>query len=152
VDDRRDPGAELAAIAALQRLVEVFQRRRAQLAAGAGLTEAQWHVLEEVGADAFMPSMFARRCQRSAPAVSRVVRQLLDKELIAPLPPRGDGRTRRYGLTAAGRRVLGGLRRSRQRAIDAVWADLDPGALAGFTRFSRELVARLERYAARHSA
>jgi len=141
-----------AAIAGLQRLVEVFRRRRAQLAAGAGLTEAQWHVLEEIGCDAFMPSMFARDRERSAPAVSRVVRQLLDKQLIVPAPRRGDGRTRRYALTAAGRHVVGGLSRSRQRAIDAVWSDLDPAALAAFTRFSQELVGRLERYAARHPA
>lgn len=138
-----------AAIAGLQRLVEVFQRRRAQLAADAGLTEAQWHVLEQVGADAFMPSMFARDRERSAPAVSRVVRQLLDKGLIDPAPSRGDGRTRRYALTDTGRRTLLALRRQRQRAIDAVWTDLDPAALATFTRFSRQLTDRLEAYAAR---
>ena len=57
----------LAAIAALQRVAELFSERRLQLARESGITETQWQVLEEVGEESFMPSMFARRrsCKQS---------------------------------------------------------------------------------------
>ena len=98
-------------------------------------------------------STSCRRCSRahresSAPAVSRIIRQLLRKRLVtrlglrhrrppAPLPAhraRPDARSTRCATT-------------RRRAIDAIWMDLDPRALAAFTEFSGELIARLEAYA-----
>ena len=79
-----DPGASVhAAIAALQHLTQLFGDRRAQLAEAADLTEQQWQVLEEIATDHFMPSMFARTRDSSAPAVSRTLRQLLEKDLVA---------------------------------------------------------------------
>ena len=66
----------------MQRLAEVFQLRRAQRARDAGLTEAQYQVLEEVGSRSFMPSLFARRRESSAAAVSKVLRTLLDAGLV----------------------------------------------------------------------
>ena len=51
----------LDAIAALQRLAELFSERRLQLARESGITETLWRVLEEVDDESFMPSMFARR-------------------------------------------------------------------------------------------
>ena len=138
------------AIGRLQRLAELFQQRRAQLAQGAGLTEAQWEVLERIASEHFMPSLFARHRESSAPAVSRIIRQLLRKKLVtrlglghrrppAPLPADRQGQSARWTRCAHARR----------RAIDAVWMDLDPRALAAFTTFSGELIARLEAYAAR---
>jgi DNA-binding MarR family transcriptional regulator len=140
-----------AAIAELQRLADLFRVRRAQLAARGGLSEQQWHVLETIdGAEErFMPSMFARSHERSAPAVSRVLRQLQDKGLVSASVGTDDGRHRRYALTARGRKVLAGLHARRREAIDAVWMDLDPKALAAFTAFSRELTGRLEALASR---
>ncbi len=137
------------AIAQLQRLSELFQQRRAQLAADAGLTEQQWQVLEEIGSEQFMPSMFARHRDSSPAAVSRVIRQLLDRKLVSVSVAPNDGRQRRYVLTARGRRTLDGLQANRREAIDAVWMTLDPAALAAFTRFSGDLIARLEAYVAR---
>ena len=55
------------AIANLQRLAEAFAERRRQLAAGIDLTEAQWRVLEEVGDEDFLPSLFARRSRSRLP-------------------------------------------------------------------------------------
>ena len=138
------------AIGQLQRLAELFGKRRAQLARGVGLTEQQWRVLEEIATERFMPSMFARDRRSSAAAVSRIVRQLLDKQLVSVSVARDDGRQRRYVLTAKGRRTLATLRTHRSRAIEAVWLQLDPKALEAFTRFSGELIARLEAVAARH--
>jgi len=135
------------AIGRLQRLADLFHQRRAQLAQGAGLTEAQWEILERIATDHFMPSMFARHRESSAPAVSRVIRQLVRKKLITVTLSDTDGRQRRYQLTARGQKTLDGLRTMRRRAIDAVWMDLDPRALAAFSEFSGGLIARLEAYA-----
>jgi DNA-binding MarR family transcriptional regulator len=136
------------AIAALQRLTDLFRLRRSQLARGARLSEPQWQVLEEIAAEQFMPSMFARGREQSPAAVSRVLRQLLDRKLIAPATARGsDRRHRTFQLTALGRRRLETLRASRGDAIEAVWLGLDARDLSTFTKVTTELAARLERYA-----
>lgn len=142
------PDAVHGAIGQLQRLAELFRRRRVQLAQAAGLSEEQWRVLEQIATEHFMPSLFARTRETSAAAVSRTIRQLLDKKLVSVTVARDDGRQRRYVLTAKGVRTLDGLRQRRRAAIDAIWMDLDPAELAAFTRFSGELAARLEAYAA----
>src|SRR5262249_57016370 len=127
--------------------VHLLQRGRAQSGRGAGLPESQWEILERIAPQHFMPSLFARHRQSSAPAVSRVIRQLVRKKLITVSLSDTDGRQRRYQLTARGQRTLEALRASRRRAIDAIWMDLDPRALAAFTEFSGGLIARLEAYA-----
>jgi DNA-binding MarR family transcriptional regulator len=134
------------AIGRLQRLAELFNQRRAQLAQGAGLTETQWEVLERIASEHFMPSLFARHRESSAPAVSRIIRQLLTKKLITVSVSDTDGRQRRYQLTPRGQKTLDALRATRSRAIDAIWMHLDPRALATFTQFSGELISRLEAY------
>ena len=139
------------AIGRLQRLADLFHQRRTQLAQGAGLTEAQWEVLERIASEQFMPSLFARHRDSSPPAVSRIIRQLLRKRLITVSVSTTDGRQRRYQLTARGRKTLDALRGLRRRAIDTIWMDLDPRALAAFTDFSSELITRLEAYASRQA-
>src|SRR5262249_21576358 len=136
------------AIANLQRLTELFQARRAALATEAGLTEQQWEVLERIATEHFMPSMFARRRDSSAAAVSRLIRQLLDKRLVSASAREHDGRQRQYVLTAKGRRTLETLRTSRQAAIDAIWTTLDHRALTAFARVRAELIRRIEGYTA----
>lgn len=135
------------AIGALQRLAEVFQLRRGQLARDVGLTEGQYQVLDEIGSRSFMPSLFARRRESSAAAVSKVLRTLLDAGLVESEIGEEDGRQRRYRVTDAGARALEAVEASRRRAIDTVWSDLDPVELARFARFSEELARRLEEYA-----
>jgi DNA-binding MarR family transcriptional regulator len=135
------------AIAALQRLCELFTLRRQQLAADAGLTESEWRLLEEIADEAFMPSMFARRRDCTPAAISRGLRSLLDRRWVTSAIAAGDARQRRYRLTAAGRRVLERLRRERERAIAAVWQGFDAGALRGFVAFAGELADHLESYA-----
>ena len=135
------------AIAALQRLCELFDLRRQQLAADAGLTESQWRLLEEIADEAFMPSMFARRRDCTPAAISRGLRSLLERRWVTAEIDRGDARQRRYRLTAEGRRLLERLRRGRERAIAAVWEGFDARALRGFVEFANELADHLAAYA-----
>ena len=136
------------AIAGLGRLVEVFTHRRRQLAQVVGLTEREWAVLEEISSEHFMPSMFARRQDSSPAAVSKILRQLLDKGLISVSVSKDDGRQRRYVLTGKGRRAIERLRAARQQAIEEVWMRFGADEIREFTRLSAELTERLEAYAA----
>lgn len=148
---RRDSTATIAdahaAIVCLARLTELMQRRRAQLAAGVGLTEQQCGVIEEIATEHFMPSLFARRRESSPAAVSKILRQLVDKGLILTAIADGDGRQRRYSLTSKGKRAMQRLREMREAAIHHVWLELDGTGMRAFTSFSERLVESLERYA-----
>jgi DNA-binding MarR family transcriptional regulator len=132
------------AIAALQRLSELFQKRRSQLAEGVGLTEHQWGVLEQISTEHFMPSMFARQRESSAAAVSKTIRQLIEKNLVEVSTSASDGRQRNYQLTQRGRRVMSKLRKSRQGVIEQVWQQLDLAQLKNFNLFASDLANRLE--------
>ena len=143
----KSPESVREAVSALQRLADAFAHRRAQLAQGAGLSEAQWRVLDQIAEEDFMPSLFARRRARSAAAVSKVIRQLLDLGLIAVGIAEGDGRQRRYTLSAAGRTAMETVRKDRERAIARIWADFEPTALARFTDFAAQLADRMEGHA-----
>jgi len=132
----------------LQELADLFGRRRAQLAAGAGLRESEWQMLEEVAREHFLPSLFARERACTPAAVSKTLRALQEAGLVrARIDPR-DGRQRRYSLTASGRRRLERLGAAREEALAAVWSDLPERELARFARFTGDLVGRLRAYAA----
>lgn len=132
------------ALSALQRLADAFARRRAQLARGAGLSEAQWRVLEEIAAEDFMPSLFARRREQTPAAVSKLIRALLDRKLVVASIASGDARQRRYALTAKGAKAIERVREDRQRALDAIWSGLAPERLAEFASFANDLAERME--------
>jgi DNA-binding MarR family transcriptional regulator len=132
------------ALEALQRLSDAFARRRGQLARGADLTEAQWRVLEQIAAEDFMPSLFARRQEQTPAAISKLIRQLLDRGLVEVSISAGDARQRDYALTARGLQTMELVRQDRQRAVDRVWSGLDPRALRAFTRFASDLAGRME--------
>jgi DNA-binding MarR family transcriptional regulator len=136
-----------AAIEKLSRLTELFQERREQLASRAGLTDAQWGVLEEVSTERFMPSMFAKDQASSCASVSKVLRQLLDRGLVRVAISPKDGRQRDYALTREGRATLDRLRAEREKAIAAIWLKFNPADLVRFNAFAGELIERIERYA-----
>jgi DNA-binding MarR family transcriptional regulator len=138
-------------IACLQRLTDLFQQRREQLAKRVAISEQQWRVLEEISTEHFIPSLFAKSQESSAAAVSKVLRQLLDKELVRVSVSETDGRQREYELTAKGHKTMERLRDHRQRAIESIWADLPADELRRFERLGGELIARIERYAAEES-
>jgi DNA-binding MarR family transcriptional regulator len=128
-------------IESLQHLVDLFQRRRAELARSVGLTEHQWGVLEEISTEHFMPSMFARRRESSQAAVSKTLRQLLDKGLVDSSVESDDGRRRSYQLTPHGQRIMAQLRQRREEAIARVWSHVDANSLHEFIRFSERLAS-----------
>jgi DNA-binding MarR family transcriptional regulator len=134
------------AIACLGRLADAFRRRREQLAASVGLSDGQWGVLEEISREHFMPSMFAKTRESSAAAVSKTLRQLLDKDLVSVTLSKSDGRQRAYVLSAKGRRLLESLRQERELAIEKIWLTLDRDDIQGFAAFASELAIRLEQY------
>ena len=135
------------AIAMVRRLSDVFQHRRQQLAQGAGITETEWRVLDEISSEQFIPSLFARSRESTPAAVSKITRQLLDKGLVSVSVAKEDGRQRRYVLTAKGRRVMARLLESREAAIRDVWLDLDAGDVRRFAEIGEQLTSRLESYA-----
>lgn len=139
----------LRAIGCLRQLTELFTARREQLAAAVGLTEHQWAVLEQTTSEHFMPSMFARSRQSSAAAVSKTLRQLIDKGLVSAVIDAKDGRQRRYELTPKGRRVMDQLRLNREAAVRDIWMKFEPKRLRAFTEFATELSERLESYSRR---
>jgi DNA-binding MarR family transcriptional regulator len=134
-------------IECVTRLTQLFQERREQLALRVGITVGQWSLLEEISTEHFMPSMFAETEATSRAAVSKVIRQLLDRNLIRVAISQLDGRQRDYALTAQGRATLDKLRVERQKAIDNIWLPLDAAALAGFIQFTHQLIERIERFA-----
>jgi DNA-binding MarR family transcriptional regulator len=136
-------------IAQLQRVTDLFTRRREQIAKRVGLSEAQWSVLEEISTEHFMPSLFAKASDSTPTAVSKVIRQLIDKELIKVSISASDGRQRDYELTSQGKAKMNALRQERERAIAAIWSDLDTKSLRAFNELSHELIERIERYAAK---
>jgi DNA-binding MarR family transcriptional regulator len=135
-----------AAIACLRRLTFAFARRRQQLAQSVGLSEGQWGVLEEVATQHFMPSMFAKTRDSSAAAVSKTLRQLLDKGLVSVGLSKQDGRQRAYVPSAKGKRVLEVLRNERELAIEEIWMALDATQVSSFIAFGNQLCERLEHY------
>jgi DNA-binding MarR family transcriptional regulator len=139
------------AIEKLTRLTDLFQERREQLASHVGLTDAQWEVLEEISTDHFMPSMFAKDQDSSRASVSKVIRQLLDRGFIDVAVSQADGRQRNYALTADGKATLARLRAEREKAIEAIWLQLDGAQLAQFNEFAEVLIERIERYAKKYS-
>jgi DNA-binding MarR family transcriptional regulator len=144
--DQKRSASVHAAIACLQRLTEVFQQRRVQLALSVGLSEQQWAVLEQVSSEHFMPSMFARSRESSAAAVSKILRQLVDKELVTARVDAIDARQRRYELTARGKKTMATLRRNREKAIESVWMPLPSKDLEHFAEFGTRLTESLEKY------
>jgi len=142
-----DRQALYAAIEILGRLTEGMERRRQQLARAVGLTPQQWRVLEEIGREDFMPSLFARAQECSPAAVSRTLRQLQERGLVRSAISAEDARRREYALTRAGERALAALRGAREQALEAVWGGLDAADLSHFAAFGRRLAERLEAYA-----
>ena len=136
-----------AAIACLQLLTDLFAERRQQLARSVGLSDQQWAALEEISSEHFMPSLFARQRESSAAAVSKILRQLLHKDLVSVRLGVRDGRQRRYQLTAKSKRCIESLRREREVAISAMWSGFDSAGLDAFTRFGTRLAQRLTNYA-----
>ena len=133
------------AIEQLQTLSHLFMKKRAVLAREVGLTEAQWRLLEEIQHEDFMPSMFASRRDYSKAAVSKLLRQLQEKQLIEAASGGTDGRTRKFKLTDQGNHCLNRLRETRMAAIDEIWMTIDAKLLKKSNAFNELLIENLRR-------
>jgi DNA-binding MarR family transcriptional regulator len=138
------PDAVERGIASLGRLADLFRRRRTALAAEVGLSEAEWRVLEEIATEHFLPSLFARDRECSPAAVSKLLRGLAERGIVAAQVGADDARRRPYRLTARGGALLARLRASRRRAIGAIWHTLPDAEVARFADFADELAGRME--------
>lgn len=136
-----------AAIEVLGRLSSAFGDRRQQLAQSVGLTDHQWGVLEKISTEHFMPSMFARQQDSTPAAVSKTLRQLIDKGLIEVKLNKSDGRQRDYQLTRRGKRTMDELREARAMAIEQIWQKLDRDEVRRFTAFGTLLADALVEHA-----
>jgi DNA-binding MarR family transcriptional regulator len=148
MNDRAKERIAHQAIEQLQRLTELFQHRRVQLAKAVKLTEQQWRVLEEISTEHFIPSMFARNRESSPAAVSKIIRQLTEKGLVNVSISSVDGRQRQYILTAKGKKLMETIRIRRLQAIDAIWMRFDQKELDQFNRFSTRLIESIETFTA----
>jgi DNA-binding MarR family transcriptional regulator len=137
----------LRAIEQVQQLAALFTKRRAQLARRVGLTEAQWRILEGIATQHFMPSMFAQEQHNTRGAVSKIIRQLLEKKLVRVSISPQDGRQRQYELTAKGKKTMDRLRELREEAIRRIWTELPEKDLKTFTRLNDLLIGRIRAYA-----
>ncbi len=140
------------AIGRLNRLTELFHRRRAELAAAVGFTEQQWLVLERISTEHFIPSLFAVERESSRAAVSKIIRQLVDKGLVTVALDREDARQRQYALTILGKKKMAEVRRLREEAIDNIWMELDHGDLRRFCDFSDRLIDMIETYSGKEGS
>jgi DNA-binding MarR family transcriptional regulator len=148
VTSSKSDAAEIRrAIEALQRLADLLGERRSQLAREAGLTEQQWRVLEEIAAPGFLPSLFARRSETTPAAVSKVLRQLLEKGFVTVSIAEGDARQRAYEPTAKGRKALARIEAARAEAVASVWGRLELRDLSRFADLAEDLAGRLDAYA-----
>src|SRR5436190_1259605 len=136
----------LKAIEQVQQLAALFTKRRAQLAAQVGLTEAQWRLLEGIATEHFMPSMFADGQDNTRGAVSKIIRQLLKKKLVLASIAPHDGRQRKYQLTAVGKKSMERLRELREDAIREIWSHLPGNDLRSFVRLNDSLIERIRAY------
>jgi len=136
----------LQAVDQLRQIGALINKRRAQLARCVGLTEAQWRVLEGISNENFMPSLFAKDYKSTPGAISKLLRQILDKGLAKVSISTTDARQRDYELTRAGTRLMSRLRCLREEAIDGVWSDFTVGDLRAFTAFNERLIDNLGYY------
>ncbi len=103
-------------------------------------------VLEDVDGESFMPSIFARSRSCNPAAVSRTLRQLLERDLVRSSIGESDVGRRVYRLTPKGRRALEWLTARRQPAIATIWNPMRRTDLPSFSRLASDLASRLEDY------
>ncbi len=109
-------------------------------------------MLEVVQLEHFMPSLFAQEQDRSPAAVSKVLRQLTDKGLIAASVSELDARQRNYVVTHQGEAILRSLRKHREVAIEKVWLELSQEELGQFEVLGNKVAERLEAVAHQEKA
>ena len=134
------------AIRQLQILTNLFIKKRRELAARVGLTEAQWRLLDEIEQNDFMPSLFASERENTKAAISKTLRQLVDASLITVEISAHDARQRKYSLTPLAEEKLRKLTRLREEAIQKIWMPIDERLLDPMLAFNEALISNLRNF------
>lgn len=92
-----------------------------------GLTASQYHALQAIGDDLLPMQQIARKMLVSASTATRVVQQLVDKQLVVRNLDEKDRRTIRVHLSRKGLRQLRRVRSIRMENAEEILASIDPG-------------------------
>ena len=91
-----------------------------------GLTASQYHALQVIGDSCFPMQQLARKMLVSASTATRVVQQLVDKQLVVRNLDERDRRTVRIRLSRKGLRQLRRVRSIRVENAEEILASIDP--------------------------
>ena len=92
-----------------------------------GLTASQYHALQVISDDSLSMQQLARKMLVSASTATRVVQQLVDKQLVVRNLDKKDRRTIRVRLSRKGLRQLQRVRSIRVENAEEILASIDPG-------------------------
>ena len=91
-----------------------------------GLTSSQYHALQVIGNDRLPMQQLARKMLVSASTATRVVQQLVDKQLVVRNLDEKDRRTIRVHLSRKGLRQLRRVRTIRVENAEEILASIEP--------------------------
>lgn len=91
-----------------------------------GLTASQYHALQGIGNRRLPMQQLARQMLVSASTATRVVQQLVDKQLVVRSLDAKDRRTVRIHLSRKGLRQLGRVRSIRRENAEEILASIEP--------------------------
>ena len=92
-----------------------------------GLTASQYHALQAIGDDLLPMQQLAKKMLVSASTATRVVQQLVDKQLVVRNLDEKDRRTIRVHLSRKGLRQLRRVRSIRVENAEEILASIEPG-------------------------
>ena len=91
-----------------------------------GLTASQYHALQEISEGCLPMQQLAKKMLVSASTATRVVQQLVDKQLVVRNLDEKDRRTIRVHLSRKGLRQLRRVRSIREENAEEILASIDP--------------------------
>lgn len=111
----------------------------------AGVTEQQWRVLRVLSDNGTMDAgSIAAKALLYPPSVTRIVKELLQRELIAKTANPGDGRKLSISVTEAGQALVQETGVHTKRLLDQYEAAYGSDRLAKFVEEARQLAIALE--------
>ncbi|HEV7845934.1 MAG TPA: MarR family transcriptional regulator [Thermoleophilaceae bacterium] len=132
---------------ALQEFFVAARRARGRAASkpdAEGLSLAQYHLLEPLGAGPRTNRELAEQAGISAPTATRMIDGLLQRELVSRLEDPIDRRAVVISLTESGRAALGRKSRATRKVRERIAAAIEPHEQEFATELLRRLAAVME--------